>query len=100
MVNNSAVIMFDITRDSPPVPLGNIRWLFNNTPINNRSISLYDQYSFSSDLLTLTISNIQHSDEGNYTMVATNRAGTDSDTVFLEVEGKKVHIMSNQWSLK
>ena len=97
IVNGTAVIVFSIAEDYPSVPLSNIKWMLNNVLINNGLDPLYDQYSFSSDLLTLTISNVQHSDEGNYTMVATNRAGTDSDTVFLEVEGKKVHVMSNQW---
>ena len=87
LVNDSAMITFAIEQDSPPVALDGIQWLFNDTQINDGSRSLSDRYTFSPDLLTLTISSVQHSDEGYYTMIATNAAGFDEDTVSLNIEG-------------
>ncbi len=44
---------------------------------------------FSEDLLSVTISRIFLSDEGWYTIIASNPAGTDSASVHLTVYGNK-----------
>ena len=84
VVNNSVTLMFRILDASPVVLPSNIEWDFNGVALND----LVSQYSFSADRLSLTISNLTHSDEGLYTLTATNEAGIDSASLFLNIEGK------------
>ena len=86
-VVTSVMLNFTIVDDFPKVQLQNIIWRFNNTVLNNLTMPSDSRYSFSMDLLTLTISNLQHKDEGVYTVTATNEAGTNSTSINVEVEG-------------
>ena len=89
VVNRSVTLSFTIDQASPVVSVENIVWLFNDSTILNDGLqSLLDGHVFSSDLLNLTLTNVQHSDQGFYSLVATNEAGTNSSVIFLEVEGK------------
>ena len=88
VVNQSATITFAIINAFPSVSLQNIQWMFNNTVIRSSP-----RYMFSSSRLSLTIFNLQHSDEGYYSMMATNEAGSNTSSVFLEIEGIYFHCM-------
>ena len=98
----TTVVSFNITRDSPQVKVEDIRWsfkhigsvdkMFLNTSctIISCSDTRYMRYNFSEDLTTLTISNLQVEDYGNYTLTAGNAAGENSTTVSLTVYGKSL----------
>ena len=45
---------------------------------------------FSDDRFSVTLSNLSLSDEGFYTITASNPAGSDMDSLFLDVEGKRL----------
>ena len=87
VVNNSISLNFTIVDDFPVVQLQSIMWRFNGTILNNLSIPSDPRYSFSEDLLALTISGLEHSDQGTYTLTATNEAGTNSSSINLQIEG-------------
>ena len=86
MVNQSVTLTFSIVDASPQVILDNIQWMFNDAVINN-----FTEHIFSPDLLSLTLTNVQHSDQGYYSLTATNEAGTNTTSVFLEVEGNVIY---------
>lgn len=95
VVNRSVNISFLISEAFPLVMVDNIQWHFNYTTIlNNGTMLSIDNRVFTPDLLTLTLSNIQHSDQGVYSLTATNEAGTNTAEVFLEVEGNCKYISS------
>ena len=97
----TTVVSFVITGDSPQVKVEDIRWSFKHIgsedkmPLNttctivNCSDIRYMRYNFSDDLTTLTISNLQVEDYGDYTLTA----GNNSATVNLTVNGKSLYIM-------
>lgn len=88
VVNRSVNITFLINDAFPLVKVDSIQWHFNySSLLNNGSIPVTDDHVFTPDLLTLTITNIQHSDRGPYSLTATNEAGTSTAQVYLEVEG-------------
>ena len=88
VVNRSVNISFIILEAVPLVMVDSIQWHYNySTLLNNGDMSLIDNLIFTSDLLTLTLSDIQHSDQGVYSLTATNEAGTNTAQVFLEVQG-------------
>ena len=103
----TTVVSFNITRDSPQVKVEDIRWSFKHIgsedkmPLNttctivNCSDIRYMRYNFSDDLTTLTISNLQVEDYGDYTLTAGNAAGENSATVSLTVYGKSLYIKCN-----
>ena len=75
----------------PAVQLTNIRWIYsteNSSKILDTSSSNNTRYNFSSNLLSLTITNLQVADDGNYTLMASNEAGIDTATFNLTVYGK------------
>ena len=86
MVNQSVTLTFSIVDASPQVILDNIQWMFNDAVINN-----FTEHIFFPDLLSLTLTNVQHSDQGYYSLTATNEAGTNTTSVFLEVEGNVIY---------
>ena len=57
--------------------------------ILNTSFSAKNHYIFSDDLLSLTITNLQEADDGNYTLRATNDVGNSSATYNLTVLSSK-----------
>ena len=91
VVNQSVTLTFSIVDASPQVILDNIQWMFNDTVINNFTEPLLLEHIFSPDLLSLTLTNVQHSDQGYYSLTATNEAGTNTTSVFLEVEGNVLY---------
>ena len=88
VVNNSVLLQFAISEDFPKVQISNIFWTFNGSILNNLTNTLTDlRYNFSGNLLNLTISLLQHRDEGVYTLTASNEAGTNSSSINLQIEG-------------
>ena len=79
-----------ISRDLPTVQINDIRWFFQRTGNSVREeITPSSHFLFSNDRLTLTIFNLTtQSDNGNYTVEASNIVGTGSDTVALDVQSK------------
>ena len=93
-------ISFNISQASPPVRLTNIQWSFvhvNNTQVTleptcvlpgaNCSDERYLRYNFTSDLLTLTIYSIRVADYGQFSLTATNEAGTNTESYSVAVQG-------------
>ena len=86
VVNGSVMLSFVIERSSPPVLLDDISWTFNNGTSSQLIVSS-NASIFSTDLLNLTLLNVQHYDEGNYSLTASNPAGTHTATIYLSIEG-------------
>ena len=96
----SVTLSFTISDASPEVQTDNIQWTFRDLngssftiPTNLPNNSLITTFSnvvgiFSSNRLSLTLSDLINDFEGTYTMTATNEAGSDSATVELAIEGK------------
>ena len=96
--NDNYVIEFNITEAHPKVENGSIKWWYQE----DLSSALYpwppmdvkgqkqppDRHSLSDDRRSLNISNIQISDGGLYTLMATNAAGIRNKTVSLTIHGK------------
>ena len=87
--DQSATLSFTVSNDIPEVTSDGLEWYFtpvggSRQPITSASDS---RYTFTADLLSLTINPLVVADEGNYTLEATNVAGTDSADIFLDVEG-------------
>ena len=83
----SVTLQFSISNDLPPVTSTDIVWLF--TPVGSSTMQVISpnaRYSFSDDMLSLTIGALTEMDEGSYTLEATTIAGSDSDTIFLDVQ--------------
>jgi hypothetical protein len=85
VVDKSVTITFGIIDASPTVNASNIWWTFNGSIVANTS-----RHRLSVDLLSLTINDLTHSDQGYYTLTATNEAGTNSSSVYLEIEAAPV----------
>ena len=77
-------LQFNITQDHPPVTPDDIVWTFNGTKLNFNNSS---RLTFSADRRSLTISRLNLSDEGFFTMTASNPAGSDTASIFVDVEG-------------
>ena len=95
----SITLSFTILDASPEVQTENIQWTFRDLNGSNSSIPtnfLTTTFSnlmgvFSSDRLSLTLSDLINDFEGTYTMTATNEAGSDFATVELVIEGQCFH---------
>ena len=86
VINQSVTISFVVLNASPPV--NEIQWSFVSS---NEQYSLNnvdpEQYVFSPDSLSLTISIVEFSNEGNYSVTVSNPAGYSSATVNIDVQG-------------
>ena len=98
--NRSVTLTFTISDASPEVQTENIQWTFRDLNGNSFNIptNLTTTFSnlmgvFSSDRLSLTLSSLTNDFEGTYTMTATNKAGSDSATVELVIEGHSLFIV-------
>ena len=97
---SNVVLKFDLIDSTSTcelqVHVSNIQWTYTTekgSETLNTSFPFNSRYNFSDDLLSLTITNLQEADEGNYTLRATNDAGNSSATYNLAVYGKKIIIM-------
>ena len=84
----NAVLRFEIQNAIPAVQPSGITWTHNGrTNLNSLSQFNGASLSFSSDYLTLTISNINCNSGGRFGFTATNLAGSDSSYVDLYLIG-------------
>ena len=100
------VISFSILRASPPVKVDDINWYFTGVQagaqemplniscagINSTCEERYKRYNFSSDLTTLTISNTQVEDYGQFRLRTANAAGDNSAMYNLSVQGQNLRL--------
>lgn len=106
----SATLSFSVTEDIPPVTPEGIVWMFREMTVGSGGSgesgesgdsgeneesgevqghvldSEYSRYIFSEDRRTLTIFPVHDSDEGLYTLMATNAAGSDSNSISVDVQ--------------
>ena len=98
---DQAFLVFEILEAIPPVSTENITWYF--TGISGRTIlscsNHSERYSFSSNCLTLTISNVTASDGGLYEVFASTRAGNGSGKIILKVSGGYMHFIITWFAL-
>ena len=87
--DQSATLSFTVSNDIPEVTLDGLQWYFAPVGGSPQSITSASdsRYTFTTDLLSLTINPLVVADEGNYTLEATNAAGTGSTNIFLEIQG-------------
>lgn len=80
---------FTINSANPPVQSHDVIWLLNNeTLLNNRSLYEGTSLRFSSNYLSLIISNITYGIAGRISLYAHNPAGYSSDHIDVLVHGK------------
>lgn len=74
----------------PNVTRNRIWWLYTNTQRKEQYLEPKNQakYNFADDYLSITVTNPQLNDRGNYTLIAQNEAGVANLTVTFEVYGK------------
>ena len=93
---SNVVLKFDLNDNTFPtceLHFSNIQWTHTTekgSEILNTSFPTNGRYNFSDDLLSLTITNLQEADEGNYTLRATNDLGNSSATYNLAVYSKGI----------
>ena len=94
--NSTTIIKFTLNRRVfPPVQLKNIQWTFTAFPnvsrtLNTSCLECNPRYNFTDDLLSLTISNLQVSDNGSFRLQVSNEAGVDSAVHNLTVFGENL----------
>lgn len=82
----SITLQFNITKDNPLVIPDNIQWQFNGTDLVGG-----DRVVFSENRFSVTLNQLSLSDEGIYRVTASNPAGSDTDSLFLDVEGTMIY---------
>jgi len=85
----SVVLSFEILQAHPSVDINDIIWKFNeNISLNSLSDVYGAELSFSSDYLTLTISDLGCSNKGEYKVLVSNSVGNSDDHIQLIVDGE------------
>ena len=83
---------FNVSRDLPLVVMEDIRWFFTQQGTNTRKEILSEDqpnhYAFTNNRLTLTITLLNLTDSGTYTVEASNIVGTGNATTILDVQSK------------
>ena len=93
---SSTVLTFNVINAFPPVTIDNVRWLLNRggiiTDITNNTMVDNNILTFESNSTTqiysLTISNIQPNYTSRFNLTVSNPAGADSNFTDIIVEGK------------
>lgn len=86
-VGHNVTLICNVTATYPPV--ASVTWEFNGARIETQSIERFYGGSVSSPSLFIT--NLQNTDEGNYTCIVSNLYSSDSAVVSLDIVsfGKK-----------
>ena len=84
VTGTNLTLSFFIANASPSVTVDNIYWTFDD----NITIVPSSVFIFSSDLLSITIVDVELCDEGDYTVTVSNPAGIDCATIAVDVECK------------
>ena len=89
LMGTDVVITFAIENAHPPVETGDISWKFTRIGYFIHLVEELERNDprLSRDRLSLTLKNISD-DQGNYTLKATNSAGSGTGTIYLDVESK------------
>ena len=85
VVGSNVTLQFNITGDIPPVNSSDIYWF-----INGSSLRVNERFMFSTDRLSLTITDLSFHDEGSYHLTASNPAGTSNNSIYVDIQGKNV----------
>ena len=82
----NVTLTFAISDDLPSVTPADIQWYLDDStqPITTSSDM---RYTFSDDMLSLTIEQLTLTDEGLYALEATTQAGSGRGQIFLDVQG-------------
>ena len=95
----TATLSFTITDAVPPVQASQIQWIYSSThsasPVDATNVDITgltsrntsSQYTFSTNLLSLTISNIGPADIGRYFLSAMTVAGVSYSYIDIDVQG-------------
>ncbi len=88
-MGESVTISFTIVNEpAPKVTRERIQWAFTGIGgAVNLSCTSTSKYSFSDNCLSLTVSNAEGSDAGQYQIVITTEAGTGMSAVAISVSG-------------
>ena len=88
-MGESVTISFTIVNEpAPKVTREGIQWVFSGIGgAVNLSCTSTSKYSFSDNCLSLTVSNAEGSDAGQYQIVITTEAGTGMSAVAISVSG-------------
>lgn len=84
--SRNVTLVFDIIAANPPVTLSNVIWEFNGLPLEAQSESV----KFSPDKLSVTLSNLTFSNEGDYKVTVSNPAGSSSDSIHLDIQSNYI----------
>ena len=99
-LGTTANLSFTITGAVPPVQVSQIQWIYSSTfsitPFNATNVDItglasrntISQYTYSTNLLSLTISNIGPADIGRYFLSAMTVAGVSYSYIDVNVQGK------------
>ena len=92
---NSTMLTFNVINAFPPVTIDNVRWLLNregiitditnNTMVDNNTLTF--ESNSTTQMYSLTISNIQPNYTSRFNLTVSNPAGMDSNFIVLIVEG-------------
>ena len=94
---NSTVLRFFVINAFPPVTIDNVRWLLsrggtitditNNTMVNNITLTFEMESNSTTQIYSLTISNIQPNYTSRFYLNVSNPAGVDTTFINFIVEG-------------
>ena len=92
---NSSVFRFTVTNAFPPVTIDNVRWLLtregiitditNDTMVDNNTLTF--EFNSTTQMYSLTISNIQRSYTSRFNLSVSNPAGVHTNFIDLIIEG-------------
>ena len=80
---NNIRLQFVIEDANPPVLPEDIQWTFAGADLREDG----EHVVFSADRLSVTITNLSLSDEGDYSLTARNPAGSDSASIIVDIQG-------------
>ena len=83
---DAVTISFMLLKANPQIVASDTVWSKDNVPLDYTD----DKYSISMDTLSLTVNNVQLSDQGMYTIYITNKVNSTSSSATVEVFGGKL----------
>ena len=94
-VKGEAVLTFNVINAFPPVTIDNVRWLLNrdgiitditnNTMVDNNTLRF--ESNSTTQMYSLTISNIQPNYTSRFNLIVSNPAGMDSNFINFIIKG-------------
>ena len=87
IVHQQVTITIAVDNASPDVLPAHTGWQFKGVNAGTVTVLENSKHMFSADRRSLTITDLSHDDEGQYTVTVRNPAGSDMITVNLAIEG-------------